>query len=78
MFELIEYVINSIERVLPRQLDLFNTLGFLKLLQNNKGQKNLGYPRKSSPFIRKKTAFFSGTPNFFGLSYFEVALAFKF
>ena len=25
-------------------------------------------------FIKKKTAFFSGTPNFFGPSYFEVAL----
>ena len=29
----------------------------LKPLQNKKGQKDLGYPRKSSPFIRKKTAF---------------------
>ena len=46
----------------------------LKPLQNKKGQKNLGYPRKSSPFVRKKTAFFSGTPNFFGPSYFEAAL----
>ena len=27
-----------------------------------------------SPFIRKKTAFFSCTPNFFGPSYFEAAL----
>ena len=27
-----------------------------------------------SPFIRKKTAFSSGTPNFFGPSYFEAAL----
>ena len=46
----------------------------VKPLQNKKGQKNLGYPRKSSPFIRKKTAFFSDTSNFFGPSYFEVAL----
>ena len=46
----------------------------IKLLQNKKGQKNLGYPRKSSPFIMKKTAFLVGTPNFFGPSYFETAL----
>ena len=55
----------------------FVTKGLLylvKLLQNKKGPKNLGYPRKNSPFISKKTAFFSGTPNFFGPSYFEAAL----
>ena len=43
-----------------RSLTLFQ----LKPLQNKKGQI----------FIRKKTAFFSGTPNFFGPSYFEAAL----
>ena len=31
--------------------------------------------QKSSPFLRKKTAFLSGTSNFFGPSYFEAALA---
>ena len=37
--------------------------------------KKFGVPeKKSSPFIRKKTAFFSGTQNFFGPSYFEAAL----
>ena len=46
----------------------------LKPLQNKKGQKIWGTREKSSPFIRKKTAFFSGTPNCFGPSYFEVAL----
>ena len=46
----------------------------LKPLQNKKGQKIWGTREKSSPFIRKKTAFFSGTPNFFGPSYFEAAL----
>ena len=45
-----------------------------KPLQNKKGQKNWGTREKSSPFIRKKTAFFSGTTNFFGPSYFEAAL----
>ena len=44
---------------------------FLKPLQNKKGQKNLGYP---SLFPYKRTAFFSGTPNFFGPSYFEATL----
>jgi hypothetical protein len=40
------------------------------------GPKNFGVPeKKSSPFIRKKTIFFSGTPNFFDPSYFEAALA---
>ena len=29
------------------------------------------------PFIRKETAFLSGTPNFFGPSYFEAALYLK-
>ena len=33
-----------------------------------------GTREKRSLFIRKKTAFFSGTPNFFGPSYFEAAL----
>ena len=47
----------------------------LKPLQNKKGQKNLGYPQKSSLFPYKRSAFFAGTPNFFGPSYFEVALA---
>ena len=47
----------------------------IKPLQNKKGQKNLGYPKKSSLFISEKTAFFSGTPNDFDPSYFEAALA---
>ena len=38
----------------------------LKPFQNKKGQKNWGTGEKSSPFIRKKTAFF-------GPSYFEAA-----
>ena len=46
----------------------------LKPLQNKKGQNNLGYPRKKQSFPYKRTAFFSGTPNFFGPSYFEAAL----
>ena len=46
----------------------------LKPLQNKKGQKNLGYPKKSSLFPYKRTAFLSGTPNFFCPSYFEAAL----
>ena len=46
----------------------------LKPLQNKKGQKDLGYPKKSSLSPYKRTAFFSGTPNFFGPSYFEAAL----
>ena len=47
----------------------------LKLLQNKKGQKNLGYPTKKQSFYKqKKTAFLSGTPNLFGPSYFEAAL----
>ena len=46
----------------------------LKLLQNKKGQKNLGYPRKKQSFSYKRTSFFSGTPNFFDPSYFESAL----
>ena len=37
-------------------------------------KKILGTREKSSPFIRKKTVFFSGTPNLFGPSYFEAAL----
>ena len=46
----------------------------VKPIQNKKGQNNLGDPRKNSLFPYKRTAFFSGTPNFFGSSYFEVAL----
>ena len=48
---------------------------WLKPLQNKKGQKNLGYPRKKQSFYKEKDCFFfSGTPNFFGPSYFEAAL----
>ena len=46
----------------------------LKLLQNKKGQKNLGYPRKNQSFYKEKDCFFLGYPNFFGPSYFEAAL----
>ena len=54
------------------QLDFLKCL--IKLLQNKKGQKIWGTRQKSSLFPYKRTAFFSGTPNFFGPSYFEVAL----
>ena len=50
------------------------TLLLLKPIQNKKGQKIWGTRQKSSPFIKKKTAFLAGTPNFFGPSYFETAL----
>ena len=47
----------------------------LKPVQNKKGQKNLGYPTKKAVFFPyKRTAFLSGTPNFFGPSCFEAAL----
>ena len=62
---------NASQRRKQMYLDLFF---LLKPLQNKKSQKNLGYPRKSSPFIRKKTSFFSGTPNCFGPSYLKAAL----
>ena len=49
---------------------------WLKPLQNKKGQKNLGYPRKKQSFYKEKDCFFfSSTPHFFGPSYFEAALA---
>ena len=60
------------QNILVTDFHLLKSL--LKPVQNKKGQKDLGYPKKSSPFIWKKTAFFSGTSNFFGPSYFEVAL----
>ena len=34
----------------------------------------MGYPRKKQSFHKEKDCFFSGTPNFFGSSYFEGAL----
>ena len=46
----------------------------IKPLQNKKGQNNVGYLRKKQFFPYKRAAFFSGTPNFFGPSYFEAAL----
>ena len=46
----------------------------LKPLQNKKGQKIWDTREKSSLFPYKRTAFFSGTPNFFDTSYFEAAL----
>ena len=47
----------------------------VKPLQNKKVKKIWGTREKSSLFPYKRTAFFSGTPNFFGPSYFEAALA---
>ena len=37
----------------------------LKPLQNKKGQKNLGYPRKKQSFYKEKDCFFLGYPKFF-------------
>ena len=37
----------------------------LKPLQNKKGQKNLGYPRKKQPFYEEKDCFFSRVPQIF-------------
>ena len=60
---------------MDRKINNFFELQYLlKPLQNKKGQKILGYPRKKQSFYEEKTAFFSGTPNFFGPSYFEAAL----
>ena len=47
---------------------------YTKANQNKKSQKNLGYPTKKQSFYKKKTAILSGTPIFFGPSYFEAAL----
>jgi hypothetical protein len=52
-------------------------LRLVKPLQNNKGQKNLGYPRKKQFFYKEKDCFFLGTPNCFGPPYFDVALVFS-
>ena len=50
-------------------------LSVVKLLQNNKGQKILGYPTKKQSFSMENCFFVgSGIPNFVGPSYFEVAL----
>ena len=38
---------------------------FLKLLQNKKCQKNLGYPRKKQSFYKEKDCFFLEYPKFF-------------
>ena len=37
----------------------------LKPLQNKKGQKNLGYPRKKQSFYKEKDCFFLGYPTSF-------------
>jgi hypothetical protein len=47
---------------------------FLKPLQIRRAKNIWGTREKSSLFPYKRTAFFLGTPNFFGPSYFEVAL----
>ena len=60
--------------VVSVQLSFRSTSKEIKPLQNKKGQKNLGYPRKKQSFYKEKDCFFSGTPKFFGPSYFEVAL----
>ena len=46
----------------------------LKLLQNKKGQKHLGYPTKKQSFSLTKDCFFVGYPNFFGPCYFEAEI----
>jgi hypothetical protein len=46
-----------------------------KATSKQEGPKKFGVPeKKSSLFPYKRTAFFSGTPNFLGPSYFEAAL----
>ena len=57
-----------------RSKNLRHLKWLLKPLQSKKGQKVWGTREKSSLFPYKRTAFFSGTPNFFGPSYFEAAL----
>ena len=47
--------------------------GILKIIGHKK-QDCKGTRQKSSPFIRKKAAFLSGTSNSFGPSYFETSL----
>ena len=47
-----------------------------KASSKQEGQKKFGVPdKKAVYFPYKRTAFLSGTPNFFGPSYFEAALA---
>ena len=65
---------SSFPSILPTKLTLVQPMLMLKSLQNKKGQKIWGTRQKSSPFRYKRTAFLSGTPNFFGPSCFEAAL----
>ena len=47
----------------------------LKATSKSEGPKKFGVPEKKSSFFPyKRTAFFTGTPNFFGPSDFEAAL----
>ena len=73
-FIVLELVLESMSKLFFPSL-IKNIVFILKPLQNKKGQKNLGYWEKNSHFSYKRTAYFSGTPNFFGPSYFEAALA---
>ena len=46
-----------------------------KAASKQEGPKKFGVPDKKAVFFPyKRTAFLSGTPNFFGPSYFEAAL----
>ena len=47
---------------------------YAKAVSNSEEPKKFEVPNKKAVFLRKKTAFLSGTLNFFGPSYFETAL----
>ena len=70
--DLITYkVVNAVERLKHPSilasvvLDHYSISSFLKPLQNKKGQKNLGYPRKKQSFYKEKDCFFLGYAKFF-------------
>ena len=53
---------------------LFLWQKYAKAVSNSEEPKKFEVPNKKAVFLRKKTAFLSGTLNFFGPSYFETAL----
>ena len=62
------------------RFDVFKGAGLkmTKATSKKEGPKKFGVPeKKSSLFPYKRTAFFSGTPNLLGPSYFEAALVLK-
>ena len=61
----VNFTYSEVSIIRPGRSRLLEFEKKIKPLQNKKGQKNLGYPRKKQSFYKEKDCFFLGYPKFF-------------